>query len=71
LLERLVETAKARQLSRSREFWPDTAIGLGRMIGVLALAVSDQGVSITRMRRARVRLVQVEYNADADGQGAD
>ena len=36
LLERLVETAKLRQLSRSREFWPETAIGLGRKIELLA-----------------------------------
>ena len=71
LLERLVETAKLRQLSRSRDFWPETAIGLGRKIELVRAALAEHGVSITRMRRARERLVQLQYNADADGQGVD
>ena len=71
LLERPVETAKLRQLSRSRDFWPETAIGLGRKIRLLGPALGEHGVSITHSRTARQRLVQLEYNADADTHGVD
>ncbi len=71
LLERLVETAKLRQLSRSRNFWPETAIGLGRKVELLRSALAEHGVSITPSVAPVSSLVQLEYNAEADGQGVD
>lgn len=60
-----------RETRPKSDFWPETAIGLGRKIELLRTALAEHGVSITRIRRARQRLVQLEYNADADGQGVD
>jgi hypothetical protein len=71
LLARLIETAKAHQLSRPRDSWPETPIGLGKKLETLRPALAEHGVSITRVRSARVRSIHVEYSADADGHADD
>lgn len=66
LLQRLIDTAKAHQLNRSREFWPETGVGLGRKLVQLEPALAESGISVSRPRSARQRLVCLEYDATAD-----
>lgn len=68
LLERLIDTAKSHQLTRSSKFWPETGIGLGRKLMQLEAALAENGVAVSRVRNARQRLVSLEYDATADGE---
>jgi hypothetical protein len=70
LLERLADTAKAHQIRRSPESWPETPIGLGRQLKQLSTILAEHGVTITRPRTASARLIRLAYDAEAD-QGAE
>ena len=69
LLERLVDTARAHQIRRSPESWPETPIGLGRQLAQLVTVLAEHGVTISRPRKARERLVRLEYDPAADSSG--
>jgi GNAT superfamily N-acetyltransferase len=69
LLQRLHETAKANQIRQSPEFWPDTPLGLGRQIKHLGEALARHGVQVTRPRRAKARLICLEYDPETDSVG--
>ncbi|WP_422927513.1 hypothetical protein [Singulisphaera sp. PoT] len=66
LLERLADTARAHQVRRTPESWPDTPIGLGRQLTRLAVILAEHGVALARPRKARERLVSLEYDPAAD-----
>ena len=65
-LERLADTARAHQIRRSPENWPDTPIGLGRQLKQLSTILAEHGVTVSRPRNARARLVRLVYDSAAD-----
>jgi hypothetical protein len=66
LFERLVETAKARQIRRTPEHWPETAAGLGRRVKNLREVLCRHGVRIERLRRGERRELVIEYDSTVD-----
>ncbi|VTR93415.1 Uncharacterized protein OS=Ruminococcus sp. CAG:108 GN=BN462_00245 PE=4 SV=1 [Gemmata massiliana] len=66
LYERLIETAQNRQLRRTPEFWPDSPVGLGRVLKQLGETLADYGVTVTPLRRTTTRRVQIAYDPAQD-----
>jgi GNAT superfamily N-acetyltransferase len=71
LYERLIDTARNRQLRRTPEFWPDSPVGLGRLLKQLGETLADYGVAITQLRRKTTRRVLVSYDPAADRLGTE